>query len=31
MAKFLNKDQKAYNAEKDRFINEVRHFHDSKG
>jgi hypothetical protein len=31
MAKFLNKDPKAYIVEKNRFIVEVKHFHDSKG
>ena len=31
MAKFLNKDPKAYIGEKERFIKEVKHFHDSKG
>ena len=31
MAKFLNKDPKAYIVEKERFIKEVKYFHDSKG
>jgi hypothetical protein len=31
MAKFLNKDPKAYVVEKERFIRDVRQFHESKG
>jgi len=31
MAKFLNKDPQTYDAEKERFMKELKSFHDTKG
>jgi hypothetical protein len=31
MARLLNKDPDAYNRERERFISELRRFHDNKG